>query len=109
MCLRRSGLCEELPQQVEQALGLPVYVKPANMGSSVGVVKVANIEELNAAIETAFQYDTKIVIEEEIVGREIECAVLGNDEPMASTLGEIVTDDGFYSYEKNTSTRTLRV
>ena len=100
MCLRRSGLCEELPQQIEQALGLPVYVKPANMGSSVGVIKVANIDALNAAIETAFQYDTKIVIEEEIVGREIECAVLGNDEPMASTLGEIVTDDGFYSYEK---------
>jgi D-alanine-D-alanine ligase len=89
-----------LPAQVEQTLGFPVYVKPANMGSSVGVVKVLDTTGLLPAIESALQYDTKLLIEEEIIGREIECSVLGNDEPAASTVGEIETSDGFYSYEK---------
>jgi D-alanine-D-alanine ligase len=100
ICLRRNGMTGELSQQVEQILGFPVYVKPANMGSSVGVVKVPGPADLVPAIDKAFQYDTKIVIEETIVGREIECAVLGNDEPIASIVGEIETADGFYSYEK---------
>jgi len=100
ICLRASGKTGELLKQVEQTLGFPVYVKPANMGSSVGVVKVPGQADLVPAINKAFQYDTKIVIEEAIVGREIECAVLGNDEPIASIVGEIETADGFYSYEK---------
>jgi D-alanine-D-alanine ligase len=100
ICIRRNSLTEELPKQVEQALGFPVYVKPANMGSSVGVAKVTGPADLEAAINNAFQYDGKIVIEEEIVGREIECSVLGNDDPIASVVGEIETADGFYSYEK---------
>ena len=100
LCLRRNNLTSELPAQVEQTLGFPVYVKPANMGSSVGVVKVLDTTGLLPAIESALQYDTKLLIEEEIIGREIECSVLGNDEPAASTVGEIVTSDGFYSYEK---------
>ena len=100
LSLRRNDLTSELPLQVENCLGYPVYVKPANMGSSVGVVKVVQADGLLPAIENAFKFDTKILIEEEIAGREIECSVLGNDDPVASTVGEIVTSDGFYSYEK---------
>lgn len=100
ICLRRNDLTGELPKQVAQALGFPVYVKPANMGSSVGVVKVSGPADLNPAINNAWQYDTKVVIEEAIIGREIECSVLGNDDPIASVVGEIETADGFYSYEK---------
>jgi len=100
LCLRRKDLSSELPTQVEQFLGYPAYVKPANMGSSVGVVKVTEAAGLLPAIEGALQYDTKLLIEEEIIGREIECSVLGNDDPIASTVGEIETSDGFYSYEK---------
>ena len=100
ICLRRNGLTGELAGQVERALGYPVYVKPANMGSSVGVAKVPAATDLIPAIDNALQYDPKIVIEEAIVGREIECSVLGNDDPIASVVGEIETADGFYSYEK---------
>jgi D-alanine-D-alanine ligase len=100
ICVKRRDLSDELPKQIEQGFGYPVYVKPANMGSSVGVVKVSQAADLLPAIDIALQYDTKILIEESIIGREIECAVLGNDEPIVSTAGEIVTNDGFYSYEK---------
>jgi D-alanine-D-alanine ligase len=100
LCLRRGGLTTEIKQILEKDFGYPIYVKPANMGSSVGVVKVSQPAELEAAVETALQYDLKVVLEENIVGREIECAVLGNDDPVASTIGEIGTEDGFYSYEK---------
>lgn len=98
--LRASDLSDDLTKQVKQLFGYPVYVKPANMGSSVGVVKVTDAEELINAVNIALQYDTKILIEEEIAGRELECAVLGNNDPIASEVGEIVTDDGFYSYQK---------
>jgi D-alanine-D-alanine ligase len=100
IALRRGNLSDQLAGQVEQAFGFPVYVKPANMGSSVGVVRVSRAVDLSDAVNNALQYDSKILIEQEIIGRELECAVLGNDDPIASTVGEIVTDDGFYSYEK---------
>jgi D-alanine-D-alanine ligase len=100
LCLRRGGLTAEIKLTLEQDFGYPVYVKPANMGSSVGVVKVSQPADLEAAVETALQYDIKVVLEENIVGREIECAILGNDDPIASSIGEIATNDGFYSYEK---------
>jgi D-alanine-D-alanine ligase len=80
-------------------LGSPVFVKPANMGSSVGVSKVEDAAEYAAAIETAFRFDDKVLLERTIRGREIECAVLGNDRPAASIPGEIVPRGGFYSYE----------
>ncbi|MEQ9367318.1 MAG: D-alanine--D-alanine ligase family protein [Leptospirales bacterium] len=80
-------------------LGLPLYVKPANMGSSVGITRVQKVEDLAAAVHEALKYDNKILIEENIVGREIECAVLGNEDPQASIPGEIIPKDGFYSYE----------
>jgi D-alanine-D-alanine ligase len=100
ICLRRNGLTSAISRQLELDFGYPLYVKPANMGSSVGVAKVSHPAELAAAIETALRYDTKVLVEETITGREIECSVLGNDEPSASAVGEIGTDDGFYSYDK---------
>lgn len=83
------------------ALGFPLFVKPANLGSSVGVRRARSREELSAAIDHAFEFDTKVVIESGLDRpREVECAVLGNDDPAASIVGEIVVDhpDGFYSY-----------
>ena len=80
-------------------LELPLFVKPAKLGSSVGISKVNGPEEFEAAVDLAFQFDRKILIEQGIVGREIECAVLGNDHPRASIIGEIVPPDGFYDYE----------
>lgn len=80
-------------------LGLPMFIKPANMGSSVGISKVRTQEEFDAAIELAFRFDTKILIEQNIPGREIECAVLGNENPIASLPGEVIPQADFYSYE----------
>lgn len=84
-----------------ESLAFPVFVKPANLGSSVGVTRVASRSQLPSALDAAFTYDTKVVVEEGIEGREIECSVLGNDEPVASIPGEIVVNhpDGFYSYD----------
>lgn len=80
-------------------LGLPLFVKPANAGSSVGVVKVNKKEEYAAAIAEAMKYDRKVLVEKAIVGREIECAVLGNAKPFCALPGEIVMKHGFYSYD----------
>ena len=76
-----------------------LFVKPANMGSSVGVSKVRNEAEFTQAMALALQFDHKVLVEQAIVGREIECAVLGNDDPQASVCGEIVLRDEFYSYD----------
>lgn len=81
------------------ALGLPVFVKPANLGSSVGISKVKAPETLPSAVEAAFLYDDKLVIERGVDAREIECAVLGNENPEASVPGEICPNAEFYSYE----------
>jgi D-alanine-D-alanine ligase len=91
----------ELPDfdAVVNGLGLPFFVKPANMGSSVGVHKVAGKNDFKRAVEDASRFDRKILIEEFIDGREIECSVLGNEEPIASVVGEIVPQHEFYSYE----------
>jgi D-alanine-D-alanine ligase len=89
------GLAAELAED----LSLPVFVKPANMGSSVGVSKAATVEELDKAITVALTYDEMVVVEEAIVGREIEVAVLGNTDPRASVAGEIVPGEEFYSYD----------
>jgi len=84
---------------VSSKLGLPLFVKPANQGSSVGVSKVRNEDEFNQAVALAFGYDHKVLVESAIVGREIECAILGNDTPRASVCGEVVLSDDFYSYD----------
>jgi len=83
---------------VVNELGLPFFVKPCNLGSSVGVFKVHNKIEFDAAIRGAFEYDTKIIIEEDIVGREVECSVLGNENPIVSLPGEVIPTHEFYSY-----------
>ena len=90
-----------LLREISDEIGYPAFVKPANLGSSVGVSRVCTRAQLPGAIETAFNYDVKVLIEAGIAGREIECAVLGNDEPVASIPGEIVVrhEDGFYSYD----------
>lgn len=80
-------------RKVKSEIGLPCFVKPANLGSSVGVSRARDKKSLSAAIELAAEYDRKIIVEEEIVAREIECAVLGNDEPKASLPGEYVVYD----------------
>ncbi len=84
---------------LRRKLGAPMFVKPANLGSSVGVSKVHNEKEFKAAVAHAFEYDTKILVEEFIDGREIECAVLGNEKPIVSVPGELVMTSEFYSYE----------
>jgi D-alanine-D-alanine ligase len=97
---RRDGLIEDdLDGVVGDALGWPVFVKPANMGSSVGVSKVKTPDDLAAAVELALQYDEWVLIEEAVVGREVECAVLGNLEPRASVMGEIKPKAEFYDYD----------
>ena len=80
-------------------LGHTLFIKPANMGSSVGISKVRNEAEFQQAIKLAFEYDVKVIVEEEIKGREIECAILGNDNPVASVPGEIIPSAEFYSYQ----------
>lgn len=80
-------------------LGLPLFIKPANLGSSVGVHKASDRESFEAAVADAFAYDLKILIEECVHGRELECAVLGNRDPAASVVGEIIPHHDFYSYE----------
>jgi D-alanine-D-alanine ligase len=82
-----------------RALGLPFFVKPGNLGSSVGISKVRRKNQFAAAVREAFRYDTKVLIEETIQGREIECSVLGNENPVASLPGEIITRHEFYSYD----------
>jgi D-alanine-D-alanine ligase len=86
-----------------RALGLPVFVKPANLGSSVGVSKVKRWEDLGPALETAFSFDRKVVVEAGVDAREIELSVLGNDAPTASVPGEIVPDREFYDYDSKYS------
>lgn len=90
----RDGMLAKCEQ-----LQAPLFVKPANLGSSVGISKATNRDELIAAIELALQYDRKIIVEQGIVGREIEMGVLGNDEPQTSVVGEIKPVTDFYDYD----------
>ena len=85
--------------EVKQKLGLPMFVKPVNQGSSVGVSKVTDEDSFSEALALAFKYDTKVIVESALEGREVEVSVLGNSNPFVSVPGEIIPDDGFYSYE----------
>lgn len=87
-----------LMERIEQRLSYPVFVKPVNLGSSVGITKAHNRQELEHAINVAAEFDRKIIVEQGINCREFECAVLGNDEPLASVVGEIVSSNEFYDY-----------
>ena len=99
-------------EDMKRALGLPFYVKPARQGSSVGIHRVKEEAEFSFAVEDAFLYDTKIIIEKNIEGRELECAILGNTNLEASLIGEIIPHKDFYSYEAkymNEATASLRM
>jgi D-alanine-D-alanine ligase len=95
--VRKSELDAFLHSHINE-LPYPVFVKPANLGSSVGITKVHAAEELPAALQVAAEYDRKIVIEQGVNAREIELSVLGNDEPIASVAGEIIPSREFYDY-----------
>ena len=90
---------EKFRRLIEKKFRYPVFVKPANLGSSVGISKVHNRKELGPAIELACSYDSKVLVERAIRGREIECSVLGNDKPEASVPGEVIPVNEFYDYE----------
>ena len=88
-------LCDD----IESQLDYPCFVKPANLGSSVGIAKVRSRQELEEALDNAASYDRRIVVEAGVTAREVECAVLGNDNPKVSVVGEITFDGDFYDYE----------
>jgi D-alanine-D-alanine ligase len=100
----RSARADEagpaLLDEVAAAFGFPVYVKPANLGSSIGISRAGDRAALAAAVELAAGYDDVVVFEEAVAGREVEVAVLGDDRPRASLPGEIVSAGGFYDYEE---------
>ena len=98
IALRRGEISRRWREGAER-FGYPVFVKPANLGSSVGVAKARSDDELRAALADAARYDRKLVVERGVEGREIEVSVLGNDAPEASPPGEIVPTEGFYDYE----------
>ena len=100
---------DEIVKLVEEKLKFPVFVKPANSGSSVGVKKANNGPELIVAVQNASIYDRKVLIEEEIVGKEVECAVLGNNYPQASTVGEIIAADTFYTYDAKYNNKESKI
>ncbi len=90
---------------IEKEFNYPVFVKPANLGSSVGVSKAKSRKDLKSALEKAFRYDNKVLVEEFIDGKEFECSVLGNRKPKASKVGEVRPED-FYSYEEKYSDKS---
>jgi D-alanine-D-alanine ligase len=90
---------QALPKEVDKELGWPVFVKPANLGSSIGVTKVTDPDELPAAVEVALAYDEWVLVEEAVVGRELECGVLGDAHLEASVVGEILPKREFYDFE----------
>ena len=86
------------PEGFDNPFGFPVFVKPARLGSSVGITKARSDDELRAGIELAFRHDEKVLVEEFVSGIEVECSVLGNEEPIASIPGEIVANSDWYDY-----------
>jgi D-alanine-D-alanine ligase len=93
--LQFAQLCD----RIETSLGYPCFVKPANLGSSVGIAKVRQRSELESALHSAASYDSRIIVEAGVMAREVECAVLGNGTPRASVVGEITYESDFYDYE----------
>ncbi|HEY8293233.1 MAG TPA: D-alanine--D-alanine ligase, partial [Thermomicrobiales bacterium] len=100
---------DAVARRLAKAVGFPCFVKPSNMGSSVGVSKAGTEDEINTALSEAFRFDDRAVVEEAITGREVECSVLGNESPIASAVGEIIVQGHeFYDYEaKYTDPATL--
>lgn len=98
VCIRRHEADQVDFDALVARLGLPLFVKPANQGSSVGVSKARDAAQFAQALAHALRYDHKVLVEAAVEGREIECAVLGNDAPQASVCGEVVVHDEFYAY-----------
>ena len=101
---------DEILEKIEENLNYPMFIKPSNSGSSVGVNRANNKEELKKHIEYASKFDNKILVEQGIIGREVECAVLGNEEVIASCVGEVLSAEEFYSYDakyKNKVSKTI--
>lgn len=101
-----DSVCKKIEENIEY----PMFVKPSNSGSSVGINKAKNFEELKKYIQYASEFDKKILVEQGIVGKEVECAVLGNEDVIASAVGEVITADEFYSFDakyNNTESKTL--
>lgn len=101
---------EKIIERIESTLDYPVFIKPSNAGSSKGVSKAHNREELETGLRNAANHDSKILVEETIIGREIECAVLGGSEPKASGVGEILSAADFYDYDakyNNAESKTI--
>ncbi len=97
---------------IEETCGYPCFVKPANGGSSVGITRAASREDLPEAFRAAFACDDKVVVEQAVIGREVECSVLGNEQPEASIVGEVEPDRDFYDYDSKyaaSSTTTLHI
>lgn len=97
---------------IEETCGYPCFIKPANGGSSVGITRAASREDLPGAFRAAFAYDDKVVAEQAVIGREVECSVLGNERPEASVVGEVEPDRDFYDYDSKydaASTTTLHI
>lgn len=92
---RYAQVCD----RIERELGYPCFVKPANLGSSVGISKAKNRQQLTTALDVAAELDRRIIVEAAVVARELECAVLGNDNPQASVVGEVTYSSEFYDYE----------
>lgn len=96
-------------RQVEETIGYPCYVKPASLGSSIGISRCLNRGDLLAGIREAFSYDKKLVIEREVDGREIQVAVLGNEKPLASLPGEFIHDHKFFDFESKYMDKRLKM
>jgi len=94
-----EGEKQRIRKAVEEEIGFPCFVKPANAGSSIGISKVDAVDALEAAIDHACDFDRKVLVEQGVDARELECAVLGNDEPVTSVVGEIIPANDFYDYE----------
>ena len=97
--VNRTDNYEEKMDEIERKLGYPCFVKPARTGSSVGVGKAHDRSELKSALENAAKFDRKILVEENIDGHEVECAILGNEDPKAATVGEIMPTVEFYDFD----------
>lgn len=101
---------EEIAQKISEILTFPMFIKPSRQGSSFGVTKSNNLEALKTSIKEAEKFDTKILIEQEVKGRELECGVLGNDEIQSSEVGEVKSAESFYTYEakyNNSNSKTI--
>jgi D-alanine-D-alanine ligase len=99
VCIQAHEFAEHDAEVLVREFGLPLFIKPARLGSSVGVSKVKEAGKLREAIAEALRYDNKVLVEAAIIGREIECAVLGNENPAGSIAGEVIPKHEFYSYE----------